>query len=54
MKIESRFLISIEKQLFIDILFKFKAIIAFNEFKIRFLDSFIKSSIVIHTISHIS
>ena len=54
MKIESKFLISVEKQLFIDILFKFEAIIAFDEFEMGFLDSSIEPPIIIHTISHTS
>ena len=54
MKIELEFLISTKKQLFVDILFEFKAIIAFDESEMRLLDPFIEPPIVIYTIPHTS
>ena len=51
--IDAEFLSENEKQLFIDILFKYENVIAFNNFEMNLLRSEIESPIVIHIRSHI-
>ena len=41
-----------EKELFVDILFKFEGVVAFNESKMGKLDSSIEPLIVIPTVNH--
>ena len=53
MKIGIGFLSNAEKQLFIDILFKYESIIAFDDSEMRLLRSEIKPPAVIHTIPHV-
>ncbi len=52
MKIRPGFLTPVEKQLFIDILFEYKAAIAFDESEMRLLDPSIEPPVIIHTIPH--
>src|SRR5438046_2988851 len=52
MKIGSGFLTPAEKQFFIDILFEYEVIIAFDESEMGLLDPSIEPPVVIHTIPH--
>lgn len=53
MQISTDFLSNVEKQLFIDILFKYKSAIAFDDSEMSLLGPEIEFPIVIHTIPHI-
>lgn len=53
MNIGIRFLSEPEKQLFIDILFKYKSAIAFSDSEIDLLRPEIKPRVVIHTVPHV-
>ena len=54
MNINTNFLSSPEKQIFIDILFTYEGVIAFDDFEMGLLHPEIESPVVIHTIPHSS
>ena len=53
MKIGTGFLTEVEKQLFIDILFEFEGVIAFEDSEMELLNPAIEPPIHIHTVPHI-
>ena len=52
MKIGINFLMTPEKQLFIDILFEFEGVIAFEDSEMGSLNPEIEPPIIIHTVPH--